>query len=192
VVIGYDANRNMFLLDGYRHKMGLTERWLRIKTLRKKWLQQPGVQSVYVGYERYGLLDALEYFEQQMEREGDAFPITELNWPLEGPGSKYDRIQRLEPTFRLGKFYMAGSFEAETADQRRAREGGAEFLIFTPPKAVDHEQHVYRLNKALLDEYLVYPFSPHDDVLDACSRIFDMDPTPPVIVDQKLLEPEFV
>jgi hypothetical protein len=52
----------------------------------------PGVQLIRVGYERYGSTSDLEYFTERMEIEKNVFEIVELAWPLEGPGSKYDRI----------------------------------------------------------------------------------------------------
>jgi hypothetical protein len=53
-VWGMDTARNRYLLDGYHHKMGLTERWTHIRDLRKKWTDTPGIQLIKVGYERYG------------------------------------------------------------------------------------------------------------------------------------------
>jgi hypothetical protein len=34
--------------------MGLTERWVHLRDLRKKWAESPGIQMVKVGYERCG------------------------------------------------------------------------------------------------------------------------------------------
>jgi len=134
--------------------------------------------------------DALEYFEQRMEIEGDQFPIVELNWPTQGSsGAKYDRIQRLEPFFRAGRFYIPAVIDGETSNQKRVREAGEEWRILRPTRRVDQTGKAYSLNKRLLTEYLVYPFSPHDDFLDMLSRIFDMDMRPPVIVDESALEP---
>ena len=48
---------------------------------------------------------------------------------------------------------------------------------------------MYSLNKNFLDEYLVYPYSVHDDLLDAMSRIQDMEVSNPVTVRQQDLSP---
>jgi hypothetical protein len=195
-VIGYDAARNRYLLDGYYHKMGLAERWQKMNALRRKWLAAPGVQNVYVGYERFGMADAIEYFEECMQRQGDHFDIVELAWPSDGPPAKFDRIQRLEPAFRNGRMYLIAlnlddkGKPYETANQRKVRELGQEWRVLTPVKAVDHNGQLYPLNKELLSEYLVYPFSKHDDFLDALSRFDDMDPHPPILIDERSLEPE--
>lgn len=189
-VVGIDAGDNWYLLDGYCHKMKLSERWQRIRDLRRRWLRVPGVQMVKVGYERFGLDDALEYFEERMRIEGESFEIQELAWPREGPGSKYDRVQRLEPKFRAGKFYLAAALDRESRAQRTVREHGQEHRIFAPPRAIDHQGEIYRLNRVFINEFLTFPFSRNDDLIDAVSRTYDMDPRPPVIVDQTSLEPE--
>lgn len=191
VVLGIDAGENLYLLDGYRHKMGLAERWMRMRDLRRKWMREPGVQSVHCGYERFGLNDALEYFEERQRMEKESFEIIELAWPNEGPGSKSDRVQRLEPKWRAGKIFLAAVVEGETAGQRKMRESGQAHRIFTPVKQIDPiGGGMYALNKVLLDEYLTFPFSQTKDFIDAMSRIYDMEPRPPVIIDQSHLEPE--
>lgn len=190
VVTGIDAGRNKYLLDGLHHRMSLGERWAAIKRLRRKWREMPGVQLVRVGYERFGLQDALEYFEERQRIEGDAFEIVELAWPSEGPGSKYDRIQRLQPDFAAGKWHLAAQNENETRNQRACREAGEAFRVFEPPRGVNESRAIYSLNAGFLDEYLTYPFSVHDDFLDAMSRFYDMEPMPPVLIDEASLEPE--
>jgi hypothetical protein len=191
VVIGIDAGDNWYLLDGYRHKMGLSERWQRMRDLRKRWLAEPGVQLVSCGYERFGLNDAMEYFEERMRLEGVSFEIRELAWPTEGPGSKVDRVSRLEPKFKARKIFMAAVVKEETEGQRKMRETGQAHRIFTPVKHVDPATgHTYSINRMLLNEYLTFPFSQTKDFIDAMSRIYDMEPRPPVIIDQRMLEPE--
>lgn len=188
-VIGVDTARNKYLLDGFHHRMSLSERWTAISGLRKVWMAMPGVQSVKVGYERYGSTSDIEYFEERMERSKDAFEIVELAWPRDGTGSKYDRIQRLEPDFRAGTFYMAAVTQGVTKNQQRVIELGQSYRVFSPVKRYDEIKNIYALNKTLLDEYLVYPFSVHDDFLDACSRIYDIDAVPPIVIDESTLVP---
>jgi phage terminase large subunit-like protein len=189
-VIGVDAALNFYLMDGYYHKMKLKERWTHFRGLRTHWMRQPGVQGVYMGYERYGMQSDIEYFEECMEREKSTFDIVELAWPREGPGSKFDRIQRLYPAFANGRFYMPQIVDGETANQKRMKEIHQSYRVFSPVRRRDHENKVYSLNKIFITEYLTYPFSSHDDFTDATSRIYDMDIRAPIIINDKQLEPE--
>lgn len=189
MVVGVDAQGNKWLLDGRRHKMNLNERWQMLRALRKKWLAAQGVQRVEVGYERYGMQADIEHFEQEMRREKEVWEIRELAWPREGGGSKFDRIQRLVPDFMNGRFFLPAVVDGVSAAQRKITDAGEPYRVFRPVKARDHEGNLYSLNKQLLTEYLVYPYAVHDDVLDAVSRIYDMETTTPVIVDEKALQP---
>lgn len=189
-VIAVDAGRNKFLVDGFCHKMNLRERWLALRELRRKWRNQPGVQGVFIGYEKYGMQSDMEYFQEQMEVDKDFFPITELNWTKDGTQSKEDRVQRLVPDFLKGQFCLALESPGETANQKRMRESGQGFRVLQPTRKKDHEGNLYSLNKKFLDEYLFFPFAVHDDLIDACSRIYDMDYQPPVIVEAASCEPE--
>lgn len=189
-VVGIDAAGNRWLLDGYHHRMGLAERWVNLRRLRKVWMAMPGVQSVKVGYERYGSTSDLEHFELEMQRDKEFFEIHELAWPREGPGSKVDRVQRLEPDFRAGRFYLPAVTPGETKAQKAMREQGQAFRVYEPVHRRDEEGRTYSLNKNLLDEYLTFPFCVHDDFIDALSRIYDIEAVPPIIVDERSLEPE--
>ncbi|MFK7941826.1 MAG: hypothetical protein AB8B85_02750 [Paracoccaceae bacterium] len=188
-VIGVDVAGNYWLLDGCRDKLKLAGRWKMLRYFHNRWRDVPGVQALHVGYERYGMQSDIEHFEDQMEREGAHFPIQELAWPRDGTHAKEDRIQRLEPDFRNKRFYMAAVVESETRMQRHMRVTGEGYRIFTPTRRKDFEGNIYSLNKVLIDEYLTFPFSVHDDLLDAVSRIKDMDPATPVILSAAQLQP---
>lgn len=187
-VIGVDAQWNKFLLDGVYDRLRLNERWEALKSLRRTWIRMPGVQAVKCGYEKYGMQSDLEYFEMEMIRQGEAFEIVELAWPREGQNSKYDRIQRLVPDFKAKRFHMP-YVGKETARQVKAKEDGQGFRVFEPVRRKDYEGKMYSLNKVFVTEYITYPFSVHDDFLDAASRLYDMDIAAPIVVDPKWLEP---
>ena len=190
MVVAVDAALNKYMIDGYHHKMSLAERWIALRDLRKRWTNATGVQFVKVGYERYGMTSDLEYFEERMMMERDAWDIQELAWPRDGPGSKFDRIQRLTPDFANGRFWLPAVTQGETRNQTRMREEGQPFRVLSPVKRMDHESNIYSVQKGLIEEFLTYPFSPHDDAIDCLSRVYDMDISAPIIIDESTLEPE--
>lgn len=214
-VVGIDAQANKYLLDGFRHRMTLSERWMAIKGLYQKWENTRGVQLVNVGYERYGAQSDDEYFQERMDQEGVAFPITELNWTRDGTKSKRDRVERLEPDFRLGRFFLpAVVFEAPnelgqssdclwrideehshvitsrmkglTRNMEVMKASGQEHRIAKAIVRKDEDGKLYDVTRALMEEMMFFPFAPKDDLVDAVSRIYDMEPTPPMIFEDNI------
>jgi len=105
-VIGIDQGGNKYLLDGYRHRMKLSDRFQFVTNLKQKWEKHPGVQCVKVGWESYGKDVEIEAIKDMQLRDRNVFKIEELNTPHRGAHSKNDRIERLEPDFRLGRFLL--------------------------------------------------------------------------------------
>lgn len=189
-VVGVDAQNNKYLLDGYHHKMSLDERWTALKTMYDKWNSESGVQTVQVGYEKYGMQSDLEHFEQMMRIEGKSFNIKELKWPRSGGGSKKDRVQRLEPDFRNGNFFLPQEGEGLTSLQRKMKAEGEEYRIARNIKHRDHNGRMYDLIQNFISEYLIFPYGSHDDLVDAVSRLYDMEYVPAMIYDETETEPE--
>lgn len=187
---GIDANNNKYLLDGYYHKMDQATTWILMRDLRKKWLRMPGVQRVVVGYERYGLQGDIEHFKFMMRLERDEWEIIEVAWPREGSGSKIDRIERLAPDFRQGRYFLPMPANKETSNRMKMKSQGRKFLIFEPTRRRDHEGNIYTLQDEFLTEYKPYPFSARDDFLDSMSRIYDLEPLAPLLITQESYEPE--
>lgn len=106
-------------------------------------------KPVAVGYEKYGMQADISYMKERMERSNHRFSITELG----GTMPKNDRIKRLVPAFSEGRIYI--------------------------PEAMPYEQYdrtVVDLTRIFVDtEYLAFPYSEHDDMLDALARIVDND-----------------
>jgi hypothetical protein len=121
VVTGIDTGGNKYLLDGACHRMNLAERWKMLKLLWEKWHGANGVQLCRVGYERYGMLADIEYFQEKMredekkaatrdkEKGAVSFAIEELNWVADmSTQSKPDRIGRLQPDFEHSRYWLPG------------------------------------------------------------------------------------
>lgn len=207
-VIGMNVPRNKYLLDGVCHKMNLSERWTNLKALRNYWVNQPGVQTVKVGYERYGAQSDIEHFETMMKIEGNAFPIEELNWPRDGQHAKDERIKRLQPDHQNWRFYyprpLTGPYFDENGQlntqqlqptvtklQSKAIHNGEGFLVAKPIKAKDENGKIYDVVLKLIEnEYLFFPNTTYKDFMDAMSRIYDMDPQPPTVYSEDDLLPD--
>jgi hypothetical protein len=218
-VIGISATGNKYLLDGYCHRMPLSERWVCLRELHKKWSAMPGVLRVAVGYERYGAQSDDEYFQERMRIEDYYFTMKELNWTRDGTTSKGDRIGRLEPDFRNGRFLLplavwhdgkpctwsvdndpnSKTFQSviwkDVVGLSRAQQGaidaGSPDLVAKAIRKVDEEDKIYDVTHAFMDEYLTFPFGEHDDILDTTSRIYDMEMFPPKVTSPEDTEPKF-
>ena len=215
-VIGIDAGRNKYLLDGFNHRMDLKRRWEAVKLIRTAWVNAPGIQAVHVGYEAHGAQADLDYFSERMEVENYAFPIEELKWPRDSEPSKDDRVQRLGPDFRAHKFFLpalilksgkpcfwkldpgkAGGLEIVFTEQQgltslmqRVTNEGSPFRVVKALGRVDSENNLYDLTRQFIEQAMLYPFAPLKDLMDASSRIYDMDPCPPVLIDESETLPE--
>lgn len=102
---------------------------------------------VAVGYERYGMQSDVEHIKYVMEEENYRFEIIELGGTL----AKEDRIQRLVPVCEQGRFYMPNHL-----------------------RFVDYEGRSRDYVQLFIDdEYMTFPVSTHDDMLDCRARILD-------------------
>jgi hypothetical protein len=219
-VIGIDRTENKYLLDGYCHRMPLSERQQRLRDLHKRWSKMPGVQLVEIGYEHYGMQSDLEYIEERQRIERYYFAVKELNWTGERPGgeSKKARVGRLEPMFREGSFLVPGRVWHPTLgnaenharwhleegsdeikyrpdpgpdrDERDAKARGEHHRLIEPIMRRDEDGNIYDLTRVFFEEFALFPFSPRDDLLDAMSRISDMDARAPILFEQTSIEVE--
>jgi hypothetical protein len=220
VVIGVDQGGNKYLLDGVRHRMKLTARWEFIKSFKRKWEAHSGVQMVRIGYEHYGMQVDLEVIEDMMVRENNHFKIEELNTPRQGRHSKDDRIERLEPDIREGRFYLPclvyhpdhaadcywAVWNQEMAD-RAANKGEKldyrinqivyrkmqgptkrqaqvrEHRVVKALRRRDEDGRIYDMTRAFIEELLLHPFGAYKDLIDATSRVYDLDPHAPAMLE---------
>ena len=97
-VIGVARGPKRYLLDGYRHRMQLQERWERLRDLQKRWVNMPGVVSVDCAWERYGMQSDLDYFLERQRIENCFFPIREVNWTGERGGEFEEGARRAART----------------------------------------------------------------------------------------------
>jgi phage terminase large subunit-like protein len=192
-VIGMDYAGNKYLVDGFRHKMDLMERWQALEHLYKKWSVASGVQGVKVGYESFGAQSDLDYFREQQRLKRLSFTIEELDWPRDGNASKIDRVQRLTPDLRRHKFFIPYPTDDDrlTSMQRTAMHQGHEHRISR--KIIRKGQDsVYDLTEDFKMELHYFPLAGKKDLVDAVSRIYDIDPIQPGYGRDEYVEPEYV
>lgn len=114
---------------------------------KKLFELQRKYKPIAVGYERYGMQSDIEHIKYVMEQENYRFKITELG----GNIPKEDRIKMLIPVYEQNRFYSPKiltyiDYEGRTRD------------------------YIKQFNE---DEYLSFPVSVHDDMLDCRARILD-------------------
>lgn len=188
-VIGVDAGRNRYLLDGYDHRMDLRTRFDKLWELFDRWRGRSGVQSIRIGYESYGAQADVDFFIEEGQRTGKVLPIEELKWPRDGEGSKDDRVQRLGPDLRNKRFYLPSDIKPDTdimAEMRKTEPS----RVAVPIRKRDSENNIYDLSERFREQVRMYPFCQLKDLIDATARIYDMEPTPPKQYRQEDLEPE--
>ena len=68
---------------------------------------------------------------------------------------------------------------------------GKEYLLSKAIKQIDHERRVYNLYEYLVtNEYLFFPATTRLDLMDAMSRIYDIDMAPPQVYDDDDVYPD--
>ena len=220
-VIGVASSGAKYLLDGVCHQMTLSQRWQSLRTLYRRWSAAGVCKPSSSAGSGSARSRTTSISAEQMELDHKAkvanafFTINELSWPREGGNSKRERIERLEPDFRNGRFFLpspimqhgkpctwlvdrdpqsktfgAVEFPASqglTKTQMAALEGGSPELL---AKAINVRDPLlpgpratggtYDLTRKFIEDYLIFPFGRHDDLLDAASRIYDMEVHAPV------------
>ncbi len=104
---------------------------------------------VGVGYEEYGLQADIAHIEHVQESKNYRFRIKALG----GSVSKTDRIRRLIPVFEQGRF----------------------FLPVVLHRTIYDKTTVNLVDVFVEEEYVAFPVSTHDDILDMIARILDED-----------------
>ena len=193
VVIGVDHGMNKYLLDGFNHRMDLKERWEHFSLMYKRWVRMPGVQQIRMGYEKFGAQADLDYFKEQMGNPGQPkFEIVELAWPRDGEGAKVDRVQRLGPDLRSHKFHLPYPTDPKnmTKYQRQMVADGLTYRLAQPIIRKDEEGKKYNLGEEFKLQLHYFPYGSLKDLVDAASRIYDMEARPPLTHEPGYCEPE--
>lgn len=149
-VLGFGADRNVYVLDIVRDKLSPSELADVIFSLHAKWL------PISVICEEYALSAIIAFVRERQERMNYRFDIQ----PIGGPVRKEERIKELEPWFRTGRLQIPRHFMYRPVAEQLS--GG---------ESMD-------LMKTFLEEYRSFPNAAHDDMLDSLARFTDPKFTP--------------
>ena len=95
-VVGWNADKSLYLIHGERARLNLTERTAAVFRLARDY------DPLFVGYEQYGMQSDIEHLQGEMARLNYHFAIR----PLGGRTAKPDRIRRLVPWFEQGRVFL--------------------------------------------------------------------------------------
>ena len=104
--------------------------------------------------------------------------FTEADAVKAGEGPRNNKTVSPGASFKAGQIVYTPLL-APTRLQRQYETSGELYRIVRPIKHLDEDRNVYDLVRAFIEEALFFPFAPHDDLIDAASRIYDMTPCPP-------------
>ena len=145
-VLGLGSDRIYYVLDMFRDRMSLTERTRLLFQLHQKYRPKGTF------YEKYGMQSDIEHILYVQREQNYRFQITEFGGSDQGRQlPKEDRIRKLVPIVESSRLYLPDSCIKRTYDGQD-RDLVKDFIR---------------------DEYLAFPYSSYDDMLDAISRIAD-------------------
>lgn len=142
-------DQNYYLIDGVKERLNPTERVDRLFELHRKWNELTG-KPPKVGWEKYGMMSDIHYIQKKQNEENYRFHVEELG----GGTQKEERIRRLIPPMERGQVWLPND------------------MFYKDHKGLPKNF----ISDMVETEMLLFPFAPHDDFLDAMSRIFDMNP----------------
>jgi hypothetical protein len=70
-------------------------------------------------------------------------------------------------------------------------EAGYSYRLAKPITRKDNEGQIYDVTDRFRTQVAYFPFGSLKDLVDAASRIYDMDLVRPEVIDQTFLEPEY-
>ena len=142
MVIDLNKDGRYYLLDAVRDRLSLKERAALLIYLHRKW------KPLKSGYEKYGKDGDIEHIQGVQEAENYRFDLE----PLAGQMAKEDRIERLQPDFENGRWWLPKAL----------------------PRTQSDGSQVDVVERFVNAEYLTFPAGLHDDMLDALARIYDI------------------
>ncbi len=153
VVWALAPDNNYYVIDGVRDRLNPTQRIDKLFDLHRKWNAVTG-KAPRVGYENIGLHGDLHYIERKQTEESYRFPLQEL--PPKGVKKlkKIPQIRQLIPLIEQGRIWLPND------------------IFYKDHKGLPRNF----MNDIVEQEFLLFPFAPHDDFIDAMSLLLYMNP----------------
>lgn len=136
-------------IDGKYYVMHFIRDRLKLAERTEKLFSLVSLYGVRnVAYEQYGMQSDIEHIQAEMKTRCYHFNIS----PVGGKLAKNERIKRLEPDFEQGNIFLPNVCNY-----------------------MDYQGKMHNLVDVFInEEYLLFPMSSHDDMLDSLARIYDM------------------
>lgn len=148
VVIGLAPDKNYYILDLVRDRLNPTERVNKLINMHKKWNRRGGKPPT-VCIEQYGMMTDSFYIQEVQNQINYRFPTVEVAGKLK----KEDRIRRMVPDWDNNRIYLPDK------------------ILYN-----DYKNEVRELVGELIeDELMLFPVGKNDDMIDAMSRIYDVN-----------------
>jgi len=146
-------DQNYYLVDGLKERLNPTDRIDKLFELHRTWNKKSG-KPPRVGYEDIGL--SSDVFNIQKKQGSDQYRFGIEPLPKKGVKriSKIQKIRRLIPLFENRQVWLPNNLTYK-ADNGLLRNF---------------------ISDIVEEEFLLFPFAPHDDFLDAMAMLFDIEP----------------
>ena len=152
IVLGLAPDNNYYILDLIRDKLNIKERVAALIKLHRKWNRKGG-KPPRVVIEEYGLSADDFDIKEGMKEENYRFSTISV-----GGKSKGVKLKKVERIRRLVRAWEA-------------------YRVYLPNKIMyrDYKDEVRELVEELIeDELMMFPVGKNDDMIDAWTRIFDV------------------
>lgn len=149
VVLGLAPDKNYYILDLVRDRLDLTERVDKLIKIHKKWNVKSG-KPPRVAVEQYGLMADSHCIKKAQADINYRFSITEVGGTRL---SKEDRIERLVSAWKDNRVYIRDK------------------TLYN-----DYKNEIRELSLELIeDELMLFPVGKNDDMIDALTRVYDVE-----------------
>lgn len=151
-VVGLARDDTFYVQDMVRDRLNLSQRVQLVLNMIHKW--QPPVLGG-IRYEQYGLQADIEHLRSKLLEAGLGHEIV----PVGGGVAKTDRIRRLLPWFEQGRLWLPRT------------------LHYTGYDGITRDL----VGSFIEEEYMPFPVSVHDDMLDALARLAEPGISLPIV-----------